>query len=104
MTSHQDEPRQHAQGMPQAGDAAVPTAGSGEASNHLGQDDAADVTRGDEPAKTAPPPHAPGGLSTSLQPGGTVPGGGPGASVGSIGTGGGPTAGASSGSAKRSGI
>lgn len=37
------------------------------------------------------------GLSTSLQPGGTVPGGGPGASEGSIGTGGGSTAGRSSG-------
>lgn len=44
--------------------------------------------------------HKPGsgnGLSSGLQPGGTLPGGGPGASVGSIGTGGGSTGGASTG-------
>jgi hypothetical protein len=98
MTSHQDEPRRHAAGMPQAGDAAVPTAEAEEASNHLGQDDGADVARpGGELAKGPPPPHAPGGLATSLQPGGTVPDGGPGTSAGSIGT-----SGAAGGSAKRS--
>ena len=37
------------------------------------------------------------GLSSGLQRGGTLPGGGPGASVGSIGTGGGSTGGAGTG-------
>jgi hypothetical protein len=45
MTRPQDEPREHANSMPQAGEAAVPTANAGEASNHLGQDDGADVSR-----------------------------------------------------------
>lgn len=45
----------------------------------------------------------PSGLSTSLQPGGTLPGGGPGASQGSLGTGGGQTAGKASGAVKRGG-
>ncbi len=40
---------------------------------------------------SANPPRAPSGLSTPLQPGGTVPAGGPAASAGSVGTGGGPT-------------
>lgn len=44
-----------------------------------------------------------GGLSNKLQPGGTVPGGGPGASAGSVGTGGGASGGAPSGSVKRGG-
>ena len=39
------------------------------------------------------------GLSTGLQPSGTLPGGGPGAGAGRIGTGGGSTAGASTGNA-----
>ncbi len=43
------------------------------------------------------------GLATRHQPGGTLPGGGPGASVGSIGTGGGQTADRESGSLKRGG-
>jgi hypothetical protein len=43
-----------------------------------------------------------GGLSSTLQPGGTIPGGGPGAGQGSIGTGGGSTRGRASGGAKRS--
>lgn len=42
-----------------------------------------------------------GGLSTPLQSGGIEPGSGPGASVGSIGTGGGSTANRSTGAAKR---
>jgi hypothetical protein len=46
---------------------------------------------------------AAGDVATPLQPGGTLPGGGPGASLGSIGTGGGNTAGGSTGSQKRSG-
>jgi hypothetical protein len=119
MTSHQDEPRRHAPGMPQAGDAAVPTADAGEASNHLGQDDGADVERAKHDAGQGdrrgdrhgreneqqhnPPPRAPGGLATGLQPGGTAPGGGPAASAGSIGTGGASTGGAASGAVKRGG-
>jgi hypothetical protein len=52
----------------------------------------------EEPAASegATPPTG-NGLSSGLQPGGTLPGGGPGASVGSIGTGGGSTGGASTG-------
>jgi hypothetical protein len=41
------------------------------------------------------------GLSSSLQPGGTMPGGGPGTGVGSLGTGGGQTAGQPTGNAKK---
>jgi hypothetical protein len=52
---------------------------------------------------SANPPRAPSGLATGLQPGGVAPGGGPGASVGSIGTGGGSTGGHDSGSLKRDG-
>lgn len=44
--------------------------------------------------------NTPSGIATSLQPGGTVPGKSPAASVGSIGTGGGQTANAPSGAAK----
>jgi hypothetical protein len=44
-----------------------------------------------------------GGLSTGLQPGGTVPGKSPAAGVGSIGTGGGSTANKETGTVKRSG-
>jgi hypothetical protein len=40
---------------------------------------------------SANPPHAPSGLSTPLQPGGTTPGASPAASTGSVGTGGGQT-------------
>jgi hypothetical protein len=40
------------------------------------------------------------GAATGLQPGGTIPGGGPGTSTGSIGTGGGSTANKPSGTAK----
>lgn len=47
------------------------------------------------------PIRGPGGVSTNLQPGGTRPDGGPGASEGSIGTGGGSTAGADTGAVKR---
>ncbi|WP_114944975.1 hemerythrin domain-containing protein [Microvirga calopogonii] len=52
---------------------------------------------------SAHPPRAPSGLSTPLQPGGTLPAGGPAASTGSIGTGGAQTGGADSGSLKRDG-
>ena len=44
------------------------------------------------------------GLATPLQPGGMMPGGGPGASQGSLGTGGGSTADAQTGSLKRGGV
>jgi len=65
------------------------------------------ATAGDQ---AVPPdrPHPSGGtaagdVATPLQPGGTLPGGGPGAGLGSIGTGGGNTAGGATGSQKRSG-
>ena len=57
--------------MPHAGDAAVPSADAGEADSHLGQGDADDVKR-DEPAR--PTARHSGGLRTSPQPNGTVPG------------------------------
>lgn len=50
---------------------------------------------------SAHPPQAPSGLESNLQPGGVVPGGGPAASVGSIGTGGGQTANRDTGSMRR---
>jgi len=52
---------------------------------------------------SANPPRAPSGLGSRLQPGGMVPGGGPGASVGSIGTGGGQTENRDTGSLRRDG-
>lgn len=52
---------------------------------------------------SANPPQAPSGLSSPLQPGGTFPGGGPGASVASLGTGGAQTGGSDTGSPKRMG-
>ncbi|MFL5201375.1 MAG: hemerythrin domain-containing protein [Microvirga sp.] len=52
---------------------------------------------------SAHPPRAPSGLSTPLQPGGTLPAGGPAASTGSVGTGGAQTGGADSGALKRDG-
>lgn len=50
---------------------------------------------------SANPPRAPSGLSTPLQPGGTVPSGSPATSVGSLGTGGGQTENRDTGSLKR---
>ncbi|EIM27856.1 hemerythrin domain-containing protein [Microvirga lotononidis] len=52
---------------------------------------------------SAHPPRAPSGLSTPLQPGGTLPAGSPAGSTGSLGTGGAQTGGAGSGSPKRDG-
>jgi hypothetical protein len=52
---------------------------------------------------SAHPPRAPSGLSTPLQPGGTLPAGGPAASAGSIGTGGAQTGEGNSGGLKRDG-
>lgn len=45
-----------------------------------------------------------GGLASGLQPGGTIPGGGPGAMVGSIGTGGGSNDNEATGDAGRNNI
>lgn len=52
---------------------------------------------------SANPPRAPSGISTPLQPSGLTPGGGPAASVGSIGTGGAQTGNHDTGSLKRDG-
>jgi len=49
---------------------------------------------------SANPPQAPSGVSTPLQPGGTIPAGGPASSVGSVGTGGGQTENRDTGSPK----
>ncbi len=70
-----------------------------------GGGDPADDTSGSEQEgfSSANPPHAPRGLSTGLQPSGMTPGGGPGASVGSIGTGGGSDEDRPTGSVKHEG-
>lgn len=52
---------------------------------------------------SANPPRAPSDIATPLQPGGLAPGGGPGASMGSVGTGGGQTESRDAGSLKRGG-
>jgi len=46
-------------------------------------------------------PTTPGGIASPLQGGGTIPGASPGASVGSIGTGGGSSADESTGNARK---
>ena len=48
-------------------------------------------------------PASPGGAASGLQPGGTIPGGSPGTSVGSLGTGGGSSGGTATGSQKKAG-
>ena len=52
---------------------------------------------------SADPPAAPKGLSSHLHPGGVRPGGGPGAGIGSIGTGGGQNGDEATGSLKHGG-
>jgi hypothetical protein len=52
---------------------------------------------------SANPPQAPSGLATPLQPGGTVPGGSPASTTGSVGTGGGQTENRGTGSMKEEG-
>jgi hypothetical protein len=65
-----------------------------QASEELGND-----ADGQRPIEAATPVNV--GLGSGLQPGGTLPGGGPGAGMGSIGTGGGSTANQSTGDAQR---
>jgi hypothetical protein len=88
---------QPGQGTSQADDALLHGAGSGSS-----------PAAGGSPAddnwfSSANPPRAPSGLSTPLQPGGTLPAGGPAASTGSIGTAGAQTGGADTGGLKRDG-
>lgn len=64
-------------------------------------DPGVDAERAAANAGPGSPIRGPGGVSTSLQPGGTRPDGGPGATEGSVGTGGGSTAGADTGAIKR---
>ncbi|MBM6578967.1 hemerythrin domain-containing protein [Microvirga sp. BT689] len=82
---------------PQADDALLHGAGSGTSPAAGGS------PSDDNWFSSAHPPRAPSGLSTPLQPGGTLPAGGPAASPGSVGTGGAQTGGADSGSLKRDG-
>ncbi|MBF9195578.1 hemerythrin domain-containing protein [Microvirga terrestris] len=89
---------QPGQGASQADDALLHGAGSG-----------SPPTAGGSPSddnwfSSANPPRAPSGLSTPLQPGGTLPAGGPAVSTGSIGTGGAQTGGADTGGLKRGGV
>lgn len=83
----------------------LPEADAPEAANHLGQDNPEHSPDGSEHSRDRAPAAGtirnPGGLATGLQSGGTIPGKSPGATVGSIGTGGGSTAGAPTGTAKR---
>jgi hypothetical protein len=88
---------QQGQGMPQADDALLHGAGSGASPGAGGS------PSDDNWFSSTHPPRAPSGLSTPLQPGGTLPAGGPAASTGSVGTGGASTGGADSGSLKRDG-
>ncbi|HZA93315.1 MAG TPA: hemerythrin domain-containing protein [Gemmatimonadales bacterium] len=88
---------QAGQGASQADDALLHGAGSGTAPAAGGS------PSDDNWFSSAHPPRAPSGLSTPLQPGGTLPAGGPATSAGSIGTGGAQTGGADSGGLKRDG-
>jgi hypothetical protein len=89
--------QQLGQGASQADDALLHGAGSGTSPAAGGS------PSDDNWFSSAHPPRAPSGLSTPLQPGGTLPAGGPAASAGSMGTGGAQTGGADSGSLKRDG-
>ncbi len=98
---------QEGQGAGQADDALLHGAGSG-AGKGTGPAASATPAAGGSPSddnwfSSAHPPRAPSGLSTPLQPGGTLPAGGPATSAGSIGTGGAQTGGADSGGLKRDG-
>jgi hypothetical protein len=91
----------------QADDALLHGAGSG-AGQGTGPIASAAPAAGGSPSdgnrfSSANPPRAPSGLSSPLQPGGTLPAGGPAASAGSIGTGGAQTGGADTGGLKRDG-
>jgi hypothetical protein len=95
------------QGAGQADDALLHGAGSG-AGKGTGPAASAAPAAGGSPSddnwfSSAHPPRAPSGLSTPLQPGGTLPAGGPAASPGGIGTGGAQTGGSDSGGLKRDG-
>ncbi len=88
---------QPGQGAAQADDALLHGAGSGSSPAAGGS------PSDDNWFSSAHPPRAPSGVSTPLQPGGTLPAGGPAPSAGAIGTGGAQTGGADSGSLKRDG-
>ncbi|MGF9758709.1 hemerythrin domain-containing protein [Microvirga sp. 0TCS3.31] len=88
---------QTGQGASQADDALLHGAGSGSSPAAGGS------PSDDNWFSSAHPPRAPSGLSTPLQPGGTLPAGGPATSAGSIGTGGAQTGGADTGGLKRDG-
>ncbi|MFC4174969.1 hemerythrin domain-containing protein [Microvirga sp. GCM10011540] len=77
--------------------------GGAAASHQIASGDSADGSSPNNWFSSANPPRAPSGISSGLQPGGVVPGGGPGASVGSVGTGGAQTENRDSGSLKRDG-
>jgi hypothetical protein len=84
-------------GASQADDALLHGAGSGTAPAAGGS------PSDDNWFSSAHPPRAPSGLSTPLQPGGTLPAGGPAPSAGAVGTGGAATGGANTGSLKHDG-
>jgi len=80
----------------------LPPVDATKASATLGQPEADEHSEGEHPADPAvSPPRNLGGTASGLQPGGTIPGKSPGASVGSIGTGGGSTGGKATGAVKR---
>jgi hypothetical protein len=88
---------QPGQGAAQADDALLHGAGSGTAPAAGGS------PSDDNWFSSAHPPRAPSGLSTPLQPGGTLPAGGPAPAAGAAGTGGPQTGGADPGSLKHGG-
>jgi hypothetical protein len=100
--SERDEPRSFEPARPQdAGEGGGSMSGRGQASPEgprEGHGDGADGSDAEVGAGAAD------GIASPLQPGGTVPGGGPGASQGSLGTGGGQTGGRDSGAVKRGGV
>jgi hypothetical protein len=78
--------------------------GTGAGSTASATPDAGGSPADDNWFSSANPPRAPSGVSTPLQPGGTLPAGGPATSAGSIGTGGAQTGGADTGGLKRDGV
>ena len=66
-----------------------------------GEDTDGSGTQGIIDEKEAARPASPGGAASGLQPGGTIPGGGPGAGEGSIGTEGASSGGTPSGEAAK---
>lgn len=100
--AHQNDPRSFGAGRT-AAEGEGGGSMSGRAQEHPGEPRAGEALQ--VAGETSPEGRAVSeGVATSLQPGGIIPGGGPGATQGSLGTGGGSTGGADTGAVKRDGI